>query len=475
MTALALGPALLLAQEMPPAAPATESSATPVAPPPNPNWSADMLTNLLKEPAKPQTPVAPDEGIILRSYQLRHLHVGETRVQNLIGVLQKLLPPGSSVRADNRDNAKTLHVLTTPVAHAAAADYISAVDTEEPAVAPAKSALSEEMRQALAKLEKLGDTTKVVAAVNNAQSSFDKRFTDLAATQKRLIDFVLLGLGGAVAVVGVGIMLYLRRRAEAAAPPPSTALVTLQPEQVSTALAPLREEMQTRMLETLNQAAVGLEAWANKRKEEQEALMAIVQRQSHSLDAAQLALQKTRTQYIEESNRLLVEQRQITGHLAESNSRIEGTMREMQVQTNRTEAIAEELKRAVSDLDRARDEQAQTLAEIAALHERLQAEKTGTEKLRADLLLKEQELMRQQATLVSLQILLEEDKPLPPGALDGNFSRPAHSPAPPSDADPQPPAPGFAAVTPPSVITIAQPPCHFQFLPPDHPETPSPS
>jgi chromosome segregation ATPase len=275
-------------------------------------------------------------------------------------------------------------------------------------------------------------------------------------------------------VVGLGLFLYLRRRAEAAALAPSTALVTLQPEQVNTALAPLREEMQTRMLETLNQAAVGLEAWANKRKEEQEALMAIVQRQSNSLDAAQLALQKTRTQYMEESNRLLVEQRQITGNLAESNSRIEGTMREMQVQTNRTEAIAEELKRAVSDLDRARDEQAQTLAEIAALHERLQAEKTGTEKLRADLLLKEQELMRQQATLVSLQILLEEDKPLPPGALEGNFGRPAHPPTPPPDASPRPPVTGSATVTLPHVTTIAQPPCHFQFLPPDHPETPSP-
>ena len=150
-------------------------------------------------------------------------------------------------------------------------------------------------------------------------------------------------------------------------------------------------------------------------------------------------------------------------------------MREMQVQTNRTEAIAEELKRAVSDLDRARDEQAQTLAEIAALHERLQAEKTGTEKLRADLLLKEQELMRQQATLVSLQILLEEDKPLPPGALDGNFGRPARPTATPPAASPRPPAPGSAADTFPAVTTISQPPCHFQFLPPDHPETPSPS
>jgi hypothetical protein len=475
LAALALGPVLLLAQETPPAATAAESSAPPATQTANPNWSADMLTNLLKEPARPPAPVAPEEGIILRSYQLRHLHVGETRVQNLIGVLQKLLPPGSSVRADSRDNANTLHVLTTPVAHAAAADYISAVDAEEPVAAPAKPVLSEEMRQALAKLEKLGDTTKVVAAVNNVQSSFDRRFTDLAAAQKRLINFVLLGLGGAVVVVALGLILYLRRRAEAATLAPSAALVTLQPEQVSTALAPLREEMQTRMLETLNQAAVGLEAWANKRKEEQEALMAIVQRQSNSLDAAQLALQKTRTQYMEESNRLLVEQRQITGNLAESNSRIEGTMREMQVQTNRTEAIAEELKRAVSDLDRARDEQAQTLAEIAALHERLQAEKTGTEQLRADLLLKEKELMRQQATLVSLQILLEEDKPLPPGALDANFGLPARPPAPPPDAGPQPPPIASAAVTLPAVTTTAQPPCHFQFLPPDHPETPSPS
>ncbi len=473
MAALALGPVRLLAQETPPVATAAESLPAPATQSANSNWSADMLTNLLKEPAKPQPPAAPDEGIILRSYQLRHLHVGETRVQNLIGVLQKLLPPGSSVRADNRDNTNTLHILTTPVAHAAAADYISAVDAEEPVVAPAKSALGEEMRQALAKLEKLGDTTKVVAAVNNAQSSFDRRFTDLAAAQKHLINFVLLGLVGAVVVVALGIILYFRRRPEAATPVPSTTLATLQPEQVSTALAPLREEMQTRMLETLNQAAVGLEAWANKRQEEQEALMAIVQRQSNSLDAAQLALQKTRTQYMEESNRLLVEQRQITGNLAESNSRIEGTMREMQVQTNRTEAIAEELKRAVSDLDRARDEQAQTLAEIAALHERLQAEKTGTEQLRADLLLKEKELMRQQATLVSLQILLEEDKPLPPGALDGNFGRLAHQPAP-SDAGPRPPSPGSAAVTLPTVTTIAQPPCHFQFLPPDHPETRSP-
>ena len=129
----------------------------------------------------------------------------------------------------------------------------------------------------------------------------------------------------------------------------------------------------------------------------------------------------------------------------------------------------------MSDLDRARDEQAQTLAEIAALHERLQAEKTGTEQLRANLLLKEKELMRQQATLVSLQILLEEDKPLPPGALDGNFGLPAHPPAPPPDAGPRPPPIASAAVTLPAVTTIAQPPCHFQFLPPDLPETPSPS
>jgi hypothetical protein len=62
MAALTLGPGLLLAQETTPAAPAAESSAPPATQTANPNWSADMLTNLLKEPAKPQTPVAPDEG-----------------------------------------------------------------------------------------------------------------------------------------------------------------------------------------------------------------------------------------------------------------------------------------------------------------------------------------------------------------------------------------------------------------------------
>ena len=465
-----LGPALALthAQDQAPASSGAETTAQVQA-----NWSADMLANMLKEPDKAPASLQ-DEGFRLTSYQLRSLRVGEARVQNLIGVLQKLLPAGSTVRPDNRDNK--IHVLTTPTAHAASADFIAAVDDNSPATL-ADPPLTAEMRQAFAKLEKMGDSAKVVTAVDNVRTSFDRRFADIAATQKHITNYIIFGGVGIFAIIAASVLIHKRRSradTEADALAQSTALSIMTPEKVSTALAPFREEMQERLMATLNEAAVRLEQWSNQRKSEQEQLMAVVQRQAASLEEAQGALTKTRQQYIEAADTVIAEQRQVATRLAASNERIENTVQAIQVQTNKTEAIAEELKITVRDLDRARDEQMKTLVEIEKLRDQLQSERNNTEDLRRDLARKEQELTKQQATLASLQILLEDDRPLPPGALEEQYKIQAAriSDEPPLDGAPSPRVDGSAAAQFPVTIKTtdfppSSTPCRFKFLPVD--------
>ena len=73
----------------------------------NAGWSGDLLNRLLSTNTSEQqqsttTPSdAGGEGMVLRSYQLRSLHLGDPgRPAHLVSILERMLPPESRVTED---------------------------------------------------------------------------------------------------------------------------------------------------------------------------------------------------------------------------------------------------------------------------------------------------------------------------------------------------------------------------------------
>lgn len=379
--------------------------------------------------------------MILRTYQLKHLRVGEAgKSQTVISILHKLLPSGSAMNADPANNS--LHVLTSPAAHQAAWEYLSAVDIADAAV-PRAEPIPDEVKAALLKLGELADhSPQIGRALEALKADVGDELAAIDARQRRLTYGLL---AGGVALLGCSaIALWwlsrLRAATPAVPPAPSTA-IALAPEDLKSALVPMHEKMRGDMLGLLNEVAIKLQAQHHEQQK-------LVLQQQRQIDEARQALVEERKQFIAETGSMVVE----------AVGKVDATTARLAKQQDKVAELVEELQVTVRELDATKDN------------------------LRA----REIELEQERSKIAALSILLEEGA-APPSLSGATAERQpvAHRPESPAvnghvtnGVRPLNPSPckTNSPVTLPLRAAEAAPaarttPARYQFLPPDHPET----
>ena len=411
---------------------------------PDGGWSADLLTQILKsDPPKPDPSAAADRApeMILRTYRLTNLRAGEAgKTQNVLAILNKLLPAGSSMNVDVPANS--IHVLTTATAHAAIWDYLSAVDIPETTPPPL---VPPEVKAALTKLaETRSDGKEVLAAVGALRTDVSNHLAVVDHWQRT--QMLKLGAGAVLFAVTLFVTLaWMLRRRPPATPPADATALALAPDQLATALVPVQDKMRNDMLGLLNEVAIKLQAQHNEQQK-------LVREQQQQLEDARLALADERRQFISEAGNMVVQ----------AVERVDATTAKLARQQDKVAELVQELQNTVRELDETKDN----------LRDR------------------EVELEQERAKIAALSLLLEEGAALPAGALTNGHNPEPHSPGANSNHDGQPEQPArFVASTPcttPDPITPTRPRItipsaqvprenppepRFTFLPPDHPES----
>lgn len=400
-------------------------------------WSADLLRQILQEPAPAPQPgrTAPGpQEMVLRTYRLSHLRIGESgKVQNVLAILGNLLPPGSSMKPDV--SANSVHVLTTEAAHKAVWDYLSAVDVEPTATAPAK--VPDEVKQALTKLAATGDqTAKLLRALGALQSDVARHFAEIDARQReQLRRLIAAGIGLAVLLVGtIGWMVRRHARAASARPYVGGTELVLAPDQLASALTPVNEQMRSSMLGLLNEVAIKLQAQHNEQQR-------LVHEQQQQLEEARHALADERRQFISEAGTMVVQ----------AVERVDATTAKLARQQDKVAELVQELQSTVRELDETKD----------------------------SLRRREVELEQERAKIAALSILLEEGGAVAPvaAALNGHATpEPSVRPVAVNGGTAFETPCTMRIQTPTSLPTEPDPTLapaerRFTFLPPDHPET----
>lgn len=431
-------------------------------------WSSSILTTLLsdRDDPAPQVTAASQEGMVLRSYQFKNLHVGDAgRAQTLITILKKLLPVGSELKADVQGNS--LHVMTTPSAHSAVYDYLSAVDTPEQQ--QVSQEIPEDVKKALVQFADSNASAaklmKSMEATNRSVADLSSQMSSMKTQQTELLKKGGIVLG-AILLFGLVIMFLMGRRRNKVETIQPT-LLQLEPQAVTTALMPLHNQLQAQSSDALNKIAVQLEAWAHGQHAKEETLK----------------LQLAETMALAHQN---AKQTEVAlQRLNVGTDRIERSVEAIAVQNDRVSALTNELQTTISELDRTKDE-------IMALRSTMEREKQATDAQRKALAVKERELLnreseisRTQATLAALQVMLEETgEPLAPGVISETYAAQAERLA----GDPlednvvltAPAAVSFGPATTEfsssTHTSESESPClttplQFRFLSPDHPES----
>lgn len=400
-------------------------------------WSADLLNQILraeavKAPAVAEVPAKPAE-MVLRTYQLSHLHVAESgKAQNVLAILGKLLPPGSSMNPEVATNS--LHILTTTAAHAAIWDYLSAVDVAAPPAPP--PAMPDDVKTALQKLAQTGDqSARVLAAIGSIRTEVSAQLADIEDRQHRANVKLALGAGAFALVLLLTGTWMVRRRAAPAPEPADGATLALGPDQLAAALVPAQDKMRNDMLGMLNEVAIKLQAQHHEQQK-------LVREQQDQLESARQALADERRQFITEAGTMVVQ----------AVERVDATTAKLARQQDKVSELVHELQHTVRELDDTKD------------------------KLRD----REVELEQERAKIAALSLLLEEGAPLPSGVFaNGHHPEPLNRGfafVPPASQrpcmTPEPhPTPNPQASSPAPRIPPESPPARFTFLPPDQAET----
>ncbi len=408
-------------------------------------WSADLLDSVVSppvpSPAVESTSPAEPRGVILKTYQLRTVRVGASgRSQTLLQTMERLLPPGSSLRTDVPANS--LHILTTPEAHAALWDFISAVDApQEPDATQAAAAARD--TQLKGALERLATSTQrtdqLAAAVENLRRELSRPPAPPSSEGAVARLGWVGGLSLAAALVfllGLSLVRVRARRRISDLPPPAPIVPA---DQIALALAPAQQRLQQELMGVLNAAAIRMESWYTEQAAQRTALeSSIAGAGAHLLAENQALLERVEARF------------------ETSAARIEANVHQLAAQNDRVEALAGELEHTVHELDSTKDQ-------LVRLQGDLDDKGRALDATRSALSQREQELTRQQAKLAALTLILEEGGPLP-----------THDPAVRLEKTPANPD------LPRSPCTIPQTPDRsprptaaysFRFLPPDHPET----
>ena len=375
-------------------------------------WSAALLQDFSDAGARKSKPQAvAGDGFVLRTYQFRHLRVGEgARTQAVLHILRRLLPQGSALKEDVPSNS--VHILSSVSAQAAAWDLISAVDLPTAAPELTERELPLPVREALEKIAAMeSGTGKLVTDLGRMKEELDHGIGSLREESRASgIRVLLSGIGvGLIIVVSFGLFIFWRgRRIE-------RALLRVdggggaQVHQVLQSPNALQDrELQQEMVAVLNTAAIRMEAWFQEQKSHGEQLALTVGRHEATLAGVQKAMEDTRLQLVSDNRALLVE---AGGRFDASAGRLEAGVRELGDQNRRVEALAVELQSTVHELDSTRDRMLGLEAQLRLSNQELDTTRSG-------LGVREAELVRQQAKLAALTLILEEGS-WPEGDVSG--------------------------------------------------------
>jgi hypothetical protein len=403
-------------------------------------WSEDLLSRLLATPeagAGNSEDVRKAEGMMLRSYQLRNLHVGEAgRAANLVSILRRMLPLDSRVTEDRAGNM--LHVLSSTSAQEAVLELISAMDSDSADSTPVEnaSAVGERIPVAIKKaLEEmaatrpdadqlrkvLAETTsgmeqRVALAVQEAQKQSSDRLS-----HSLLAAGGLLGAALVFSLLGLFVVQRRGRQREMAqsAKREATALAISPKQGIEAVLALGREQQdQAREMQKLMESfsiayqadrqrgSLALEA-VSKRHGELSATLEEMQhlRREIGENAGRMFLDVNRAainEIVERASDALQSRALEVGLIAESASRkMDETASRLEVQNAKTEALAAELER--------------TQREVDALFEKLRAAQDDALRAQAEAQQQREvasqraiDLARKEATLAGLSLLIQE-------------------------------------------------------------------
>ena len=399
-------------------------------------WSQDLLDRLISVPVVAESAGSPPQirdGFVLRSYQLRNLHLGDPGPgTNVVNILRRMLPPESQVTEDRPGN--TLHVLTDRAAQDAVLELISAMDGREERAAtpiPESASVPADVRQALVTLASTQpDSQRLIKLIEDSSQRLESRVGDtlrLSEAEARAdMRRTLLRFGSTSGCILAMVALLgwlgsrrsrqkdeMRRREQersiALVPAQGIEMLTVsarEQQQRSLELQKLMESFSIAYQADRQRGAVVLEAVAQKHREISSTLEEVQHwRKEMSESAGRVFIDVNRAaieQIIDQASRTLANRAEQVGLLAETAARkMEETAGRLEVQHAKAEALASELERTQREVDslfeKLRDSQEQARkAEFAAEEQR----KIAYEKAAA--------LAKKEAALAGLSLLMQE-------------------------------------------------------------------
>lgn len=433
-------------------------------------WSQDLLARLLTERVAESgahgSSSPGGDGMLLHSYQLRSLRLGEPgRATNLVSILRRMLPPDSRVTEDRPGN--TLHVLSTGTAHQAALELISAMDSET-ASRPAVEAtvLPDEVRKALESLAAARpDSDHLMKIVADSARRTEERLGEVVRqsqeeSKESFRRMVYVG-GGTVLcllIVSLGVFATALRRASKNDLRRSAAQaaesLALQPvHNLETMISVSRDQQErTKELQKLMESfsisyqadrqrnTMIMEAVAKKHGELASSLTEMEQlRRTMGDDAGKVFLEVNRhaiDRIVAQASEALQTRASEVGLIAESASKkMEETVDRLEVQNAKALVLAEELERTQREVDglfeklKCAQEAAQKAQNEANEQRRIAYEKSA-------------ELTKKEAALAGLSLLLQEPEEDILYNLGAAIAGPASGP------HDEPPVSGFCPVPP---------------------------
>lgn len=389
-------------------------------------WSQDLLSRLLEVPPD-STGVGghATEALVLRSYQLRTLRLGDPgRATHLVSILRRMLPPESRLTEDRPAN--TLHVLSSVAAQQAVLEFVGAMDaTEGERSSPAASGVPDEIRKALESLAATRpDAEKLAQIINEASERTEERMKlvlqqSQGAAEQRMRRMLTVGgltLGFLVLGGGGGFLLVWRRvhrRSRLDQAKREAHALALMPAQSMEAVIAVSRDQQERtkelqkLMESFSiayqadrqRSGLMMEAVAKKHGELTATLEQMTQlRREMGENAGKLFLDINREaidHIIEQASTSLKERAEEVGMVAAAASqKMEETANRLEVQNARAEALAAELERTQKEVDSLFEKLKQAQLE-ASEQRRLAYEKSA-------------ELAKREAALAGLSLLMQE-------------------------------------------------------------------
>jgi hypothetical protein len=371
--------------------------------------------------------------MVLRSYQLRTLHLGDPgRATHLVSILQRMLPLESRLTEDKAAN--TLHVFSTISAQQAALEFIAAMDGDSgsgPTVTGEAAGVPEDVKKALASLAAARpDAEQLMKIVSETSRGTEERIANVVrqSQQDSQTNFkrgltVALAAFGAILMSGFALFWFMMRRAQnrdvAEATKRESLALTLPSQNLEAVMSVSRDQHErTKELQKLMESfsiayqadrqrnTMIMETVAKKHGELSATLEQMVElRREMGENAGRMFLEVNREaidRVIDHASEALRTRAEAVGLIAETASRkMEETASRLEVQNARVEALADELERTQKEVDALFEQLRKAQADAHSA----QSEANEQRRIAYE---RSAELAKKEAALAGLSLLMQE-------------------------------------------------------------------